>query len=251
MTRKILQRASLASVIGILCALSAQVRADTVTVAQCLQLAPVQKGIDYDRPSAEEAAKCQVGPLSGGKQKGWLVQTADGTVLRKFIDTNGDNRVDVWCYFKDGVEVYRDVDSNYNLKVDQYRWFHTGGSRWGIDKDEDGTIDSWKAISAEEAAVEAVAALANGDPRRFARLVLGANELKALGLGDARVSQLKEKLSKVMDEFGRQASQQKVLAPNSRCLQFSAGQPGTVPAGTDGSSLDLTVYENAVAIVDS
>ena len=28
-------------------------------------------------------------------------------VLRNFLDTNGDNVVDQWCYFLDGVEVYR------------------------------------------------------------------------------------------------------------------------------------------------
>ena len=56
--------------------------------------------------------------------------------LRKFVDTNDDNVVDQWSYYKDGVEVYRDIDSNYNGKADQYRWFHTGGSRWGLDPKE-------------------------------------------------------------------------------------------------------------------
>ena len=73
-----------------------------------------------------------------------------GVILRKFVDTNDDNIVDQWSYYKDGLEVYRDIDSNFNGKADQYRWFHTGGSRWGIDTKEDGTIDYWKSISAEE-----------------------------------------------------------------------------------------------------
>ena len=47
----------------------------------------------------------------------------------------------MWCYFLDGLEVYRDIDSNFNGKADQYRWFHTAGTRWGTDKNEDGRID--------------------------------------------------------------------------------------------------------------
>ena len=47
----------------------------------------------------------------------------------------------------DGIEVYRDVDSNFNGKADEYRWLGTAGSRWGIDDNEDGRIDSWKTIS--------------------------------------------------------------------------------------------------------
>ena len=48
-----------------------------------------------------------------------------------------DNNVDQWCYYLDGLEVYRDIDSNFNKNADQYRWFHTAGTRWGVDKDED------------------------------------------------------------------------------------------------------------------
>ena len=39
---------------------------------------------------------------------GWLVESPDGVLLRKFVDTDGDNVVDQWSYFKDGVEVYRE-----------------------------------------------------------------------------------------------------------------------------------------------
>ncbi len=47
---------------------------------------------------------------------------ADGSVLRTFADTNGDKKVDLWSYYKFGVEVYRDIDENHNGKADQYRW---------------------------------------------------------------------------------------------------------------------------------
>ena len=92
---------------------------------------------------------------------------AGGQSLRRFVDTNGDGALDLWCYFKDGLEVYRDVDSDFNRKADQYRWLNTAGTRIGIDKNEDGAVDAWQSISAEEATQEAVLALANDDEGRF------------------------------------------------------------------------------------
>ncbi|KKL09289.1 hypothetical protein LCGC14_2567350, partial [marine sediment metagenome] len=102
----------------------------------------------------------------------------------------GDNAVDDWRYYKNGLEVYRDVDSDFNRKADQFRWFHTSGSRWGIDDNEDGQIDRWKTISAEEVSAEAVAALSSGDTQRFMCLVLTPKELKSLGLGPEKQKQL-------------------------------------------------------------
>ena len=134
--------------------------ADTPSSDQALKLMPVQSGVDYDRPSPEDAAKCKISAKKIDGHVGWIVTGPDGAILRKFVDTNDDNYVDQWSYYKDGLEVYRDIDSNSNHKADQYRWFHTGGSRWALDTNEDGVIDSWKAISAEEATAEVIAAIA-------------------------------------------------------------------------------------------
>ena len=41
------------------------------------------------------------------------------------------------------IEVYRDVDANFNGKADLYRWLGTAGTRAGVDRDEDGQIDAW------------------------------------------------------------------------------------------------------------
>lgn len=225
--------------------------AATPTAAQALKLAPIQKNVDYDRPSPDEAARCKISARKIEGHVGWVVEDPQGNMLRRFTDTNGDNMVDQWSYFKDGVEVYRDIDSNFNGKADQYRWFNTGGSRWGLDKDEDGVIESWKAISAEEVAAEAVAALAAQDSERFARLLLASDEVKSLGLGEARASQLTDKIGKLSGEFSKVAAEQKGISPKTRYLQFSATQPGTVPAGTEGSTMDLLVYENAMAVVET
>lgn len=63
--------------------------------------------------------------------------------LRQFADTDGDNKLDTWIFFKDGRESYREQDLDGDGKVDQYQ-FHEGGKvRNGIDEDQDGKIDIW------------------------------------------------------------------------------------------------------------
>lgn len=228
-----------------------QAMAATPSAQQALKLAPVQKGVEYDRPTAEEAAKCVITPQKNGKAVGWIVESPDGTILRRFTDTNGDNLVDVWAYYKDGIEVYRDIDSNFNGKADQYRWFHTAGTRWGLDRNEDGTIDAWRSISAEEVSAEVVAALADRDAARFARVALSAEELRGLGLSEAKEKALAERIADLSAKFEKAAAQQKAVEPSARWLQFSGHQPGLVPAGTDGSTKDVRAYENAVAVVES
>jgi thiol-disulfide isomerase/thioredoxin len=216
-----------------------------------LKFAPVQKGVDYDRPSPEAAAKCKIVPRKIGNEVGWVVEDANGTVLRRFVDTNADNVVDQWSYFKDGIEVYRDIDSDFNGKTDQYRWFNTAGCRWGIDKNEDGVIDSWKMISAEEVSAEIVAAMATQDVQRFTRLALTPEELKGLGLGEAKLAQITERLNRLAADFTKLLLQQKVVTSTSHWIQFSASQPGIVPAGTENSTADILVYENVAAIIDN
>jgi TolA-binding protein len=221
------------------------------TAEQALKLSPVQPNIDYDRPSAAEMPKCKIRVEKLGKMVGWIVENPNGVILRRFIDTNGDNVVDQWSYYKDGLEVYRDIDSNFNGKADQHRWFHSAGSRWAIDQNEDGEIDYWKAISAEEASAEAIAAIAAGDVKRFARLMPTAAELKSLGLGAKQTNDIAAKIERALAEFKAMTAKQKLLGADAVWLQFSGGRPGLIPAGTNQSTKDVRVYENATAIAET
>lgn len=218
---------------------------------EALRLSPIQKGVDYDRPTPEEAAKCKISMVKGGGQSGWVVVDPQGSTLRRFLDTNGDNVVDQWSYFKDGIEVYRDIDGDFNGKADQYRWFNTAGTRWGLDKQERGVIDVWKAISAEEVSAEAVAAIAAQDSARFLRLALTEAEVARLGLSEEKAQQLSGRVRRLPSEFSKGLSEQKGATSGLKWVQFSAGQPGTVPAGTDGSTSDVQVYENAIALIEA
>jgi thiol-disulfide isomerase/thioredoxin len=220
-------------------------------VEQALKFTPIQSDVDYTQPKPGDIADCKISAQKIDGHVGWVVEDAQGGILRRFIDTNGDNQVDMWCYFKDGLEVYRDIDSDFDRKADQYRWFHTGGSRWGIDKDEDGTIDSWAMISAEEVTAEVIAAMAKQEPDRFDRLLLTAAELRSLGLGGAKTKELAEKIAAASSRFRDVSRQQKVVRAETKWTHFSSNPPGIVPAGTNDSTKDLQVYENAIAITQT
>ncbi|TWU59000.1 Thiol-disulfide oxidoreductase ResA [Rubripirellula tenax] len=224
--------------------------AATPSAASALGLKPVQDGVDFDVVSADVADRCTVTDIDRKGWSGWEVVSPDGMMLRRFADTNGDKKVDLWSYYKFGVEIYRDIDDDFNGKADQYRWLGTGGTRWGFDDDEDGKIDRWQQISAEEVSAELVAAVRDADPARFARLLIGERELKSLGLGPAKTEQLMAKADRAARDFAALAKRQTSVGPDARWVQFAASPPGVVPEGTDGSTKDVTVYENAVAMYE-
>lgn len=215
-----------------------------------LALQPVQKDFNYQKVAAADVEKCRVTDLSENGWTGWVVEAADGTRLRRFADTNADKKIDLWCYYEQGVEVYRDVDSDFNGKADQYRWLGTAGTRWGVDRDENGQVDFWKQISAEEVSAEVIAALAEADGQRFARLLATESEVRSLDLGKATSDRLLEKIGKAETAFETLAKDQKSISSAARWVQFASTSPGIVPSGTNGSKNDIRVYENAVAMYD-
>ena len=241
----IARRSSLLAVSLLSLASSSQAAAPTAEDA--LKLAPVQAGVEYDTPTAEEAKTCKISPEKLGKITAWVVRDPSGVILRQFSDSNGDNVVDTWSYYKNGLEVYRDADLNFNGKADQYRWFHTGGSRWGIDKNEDGKIDVWKQISPEEASEEVIAALRGKDAARFARLLLTPDDVSKLGLSKELSDKLTARIAAAPKAFAKLASEGKIDA-QAEFADFGGLRPGTVPAGTRGSTKDLTVYEDVWAM---
>jgi len=225
--------------------------ATTPTVEQALQLRPIQDDVEYDIPKADEVKGCSIKPESINGQKGWVVRDAVGQALRRFVDTNSDNVVDLWCYYQRGIEVYRDIDANHNGKADQYRWLNIGGTRWGLDKNEDGKIDVWKQISAEEVSSEVVRALATRDADRFSRLLLTSEELKSLGLGKLKAREIAAKLAAAKKQFTALSRKQKVVTSQTKWIHFGATRPGVVPAGDDGSTKDLLVYEDVAIVVET
>lgn len=224
--------------------------AATPTAEQALRLMPVQGDVELDTPTDEEIARCTIDTEEEDGMVGWAVRGEAGQLLRRFLDTNDDNKVDRWCYYQSGIEVYRDIDADHNGKADQYRWLGTQGIRWGLDDDEDGQIDRWKAISAEEVTREVVAALSQGNTDQFQRLLLTAEELEDLGLGETWSQQVSRLSSSANTGFADLARRQTAVGRQARWIHFGSNPPGLVPAGTQGSLRDVVVYENVVAMVD-
>ena len=223
--------------------------ASAVTVQEALGPVPTQKDVDFDRPAPAEIEKCKVGSEKIDGKTGLVLRNGNGQILRSFVDTNSDNSIDQWSYFKNGVEVYRDIDSNANKRPDQFRWLNTAGTRWGIDKNEDGKIDIWKIISAEEATAEVVAAIASQDPRRFGCLVMTPAEIRSAGIGSARAEEMTKKSEKAVADFAKLVAEKKLLTPESKWVYFGGGRPSMIPASGDSTG-DLVVYENVSAMVD-
>ncbi|MFO0920948.1 MAG: redoxin domain-containing protein [Pirellulales bacterium] len=217
---------------------------------KALGYAPRQADVSYEKIAATEFDKCSGKIEKRGGVDGYLVRNPNGQPLRWFADTNGDRNVDQWCYFQNGVEVYRDIDSDFNGVADEYRWLGTAGLRWGVDSNEDGKIDRWKMISAEELTAEIVEAVRTKDPDRFQRLLLSSDDLESLGLGSDKLEQLKDRIKNAGSDFSEFVKSQKMIGKDSRWVSFGASRPGMIPKGTDGSTEDLVVYENAVAVVE-
>lgn len=220
------------------------------TAKEALDLAPVQKDVEYDRPKADEIGKCTIKSEGTGKQRGFVVYDENSQVLRRFLDTDGNNSIDQWCYFRDGIEVYRDIDADSNGKADQYRWLGTGGTRWGMDEDEDTKIDSWKQISAEEVSEEIVAALRTKDLARFKRVLLTGDELQSLSLPAERITELERMIGDAAKDFSDIAKKQKLITSASKWISFGGGKPGVVPAIVT-SKPDVIVYDNVAAMVET
>jgi len=232
------------------CLVLPEVAGASPSVADALKLKPVQKGVPFDTPSADKVEGCTIKAEKVDGATAWVIRRENGDILRKFSDSDSDNVVDTWSYYRNGLEAYRDIDANFNGKADQYRWFHSAGMRWGIDRDEDGAIDAWKLISAEEAAEEVAEALRTKDFARFQRLLLTSGEVKQLGLSEAQSEQLAARVKAAPATFKKLVASGD-LGKDSEFRDFGGLKPGMVPAGTRGLEKDLLVYENVWAMVRS
>lgn len=249
---RLLRRSAPFFAAAILVAASTATASAQPTVDYALGLSPFQKNVDFDKVTAEEAKNCSIKMEKEGGVNAWVVRGPRGEVLRSFADTNGDRVVDRWSYYKDGAEVYRDIDSNHNAKADQARWLNAGGSRWGVDEDENGTLDAWKSLSAEEATAELVEALRSRDPAVLARLLPSKADLEAAGFAEPRLSELAGRVAAAQKSFPAvAAAAQKQLGAAVRWNNMLAPQPGVLPAGADGVAKDVVAYDNVVALVDA
>jgi thiol-disulfide isomerase/thioredoxin len=225
--------------------------AELPTVAETMRIHPKQKDVEYETPKESEYSKCKVEVEKKGKSIGLVVVGPSGQILRKYLDTDGDGQYDQYRFYNLGIEVYRDIDTNKNNKIDQYRWLNRGGSRWGIDKDEDQHIDQWKILSAAEASREAIRAMVTQDAHALQAVMVTADDLKQLGMN----SQLATKLLESVNECDKKAKSimktSKVFSPQSVWSRFEAQLPSIIPVEDDKAKEDVQIYESAYAIIET
>lgn len=211
---------------------------------------PMRPDVEIETPPRSEFSKCKVTVESHGKLSGWVVLGPAGQVLRRFVDTDGDRTVDQWRYYNHGLEVYRDIDSNHNHKPDEHRWMNTGGSRWGVDSKEDGTIDSWKVLSPEEAVREAIFALTHDDEKLLKSVLVTRDELHSIGVSDTYADKIMTALAEPGRKMRDAIAGSKFLSDRAATARADNLTPCAIPAEDGKLKDDLTVYENAMAIVE-
>jgi thiol-disulfide isomerase/thioredoxin len=221
---------------GLLLAALASSAAAAPTAAQMLSFKPRQEGVICTTPAADKQDSCKVELVKGAQgASGWVLKDEEGNLLRRFFDSNGDKRIDVWAYYKDGVEVYAEIDTTFTGKPDQYRWFNAGGSKWGIDSDKDGRIDSWKVISPEEVSQEILQALISRDFARLQPLLLTEAELKSLDLPAEQANRIREQLKAAPEKFQETLSKLSKLSPKATWIHLETVAPQCLaPEGSAG-----------------
>ncbi len=223
---------------------------DPQLVAQGLARNPKQADAQYDKVEKADVSTCTGRYETRNGVQGLLILSANNQPLRWLADTNRDKSIDQFCFYKDGIESYRDMDTDSDNKIDQSRWLGNSGMRWGIDRDQDGVLDEWKVISAEETSYEVVEALRTGDVKRFERLLITDEQIRSIGIGPNKAAELSKRRESCIDGFKALVKGAKGLSESSRWASFGADKPGIVPAGTDESTKDIVAYENAMAAID-
>jgi thiol-disulfide isomerase/thioredoxin len=241
-------------VVGLVLMVLADAASAQVKVEQILAYRPRQKDVEIESPEAAEVSKCTLKVFREGRTSGYLVYGPQGQILRRFMDTDdADEQVDLFSYYLNGLEVYRDLDSNADNEIDQSRWLNTAGTRWGIDANQDGKIERWKVISAEEVTREAIRAMAAGDAAELAAVLVTAEDLEQAGVAGPVTTKVLEGVKNPDARLKTILSSSKVLKSTTRWSRFdtSMAMPNLVPVEPELTSRDLHVYENVIAMVDN
>jgi Thioredoxin-like len=224
-----------------------------VTIEQVLRFKPAQRDVDVSTPTSAEVASCTLKledgkSLADGKSTtAWVVRDAQGRIVRKFHDTTGGGGVNLFGYYKDGEEVYREMLNPKTKAIDQFRWVGPAGSRWGVDLDGDGKIDTWNAISTEELSQELLTAVVTKDAKRFEALLINKTDLEQLGLPKDEVDRIQAKVAGAKAQF-QKICQDLKLTDKTVWVHLETKVPQTTPADVLDAKLDLVRYRHATIL---
>jgi thiol-disulfide isomerase/thioredoxin len=218
------------------------------TAKELLRLQPILQGVDYEIPTdAAVVEACKIETVFNAQKKaiGVALRDGQGKLLRRFVDSDGNNKMDQWSYFQDGFEVYRESDLNNDRSPDECRWMNAAGTR--IATVNRGKIVGWKRISAEEASKVFVQGLVSGDLALLESVLATPEELTTLGVPKGEVDQVAAAAAQRADQI--RGLQKSLLGWNSKTVwnRMDGQMPHLIPAdATSGLSQDLVLYENAV-----
>jgi hypothetical protein len=226
------------------------------TVAQMLGLKPKQQGVNYSTPTAAEEDKCTVEAARWGSAgSGWALKDPQGRLLRRFYNTRYTNpkdgtHMDVWSYFKDGVEVYREWSSKNGEPADQFRWMNGGGMKWGISYNKESRIDSWKMISAEEVSQELLQAVITRDAARFEALLISEAEIKMLDLPAAEAKRIRDTRAGTIAKFQSVTPKITGLDQKTHWLHLETSAPQCMVNDPGSAARDLIRHANATILYE-
>ena len=242
---------------GCLVAWNGAARAQQPSAETILKYRPRQDGVLLSTPAAHDVAGCRVEAVKGsGKGAGWLLRDPQGRPLRRFFDTNYDGRartgIDVYSYYHEGVETYRETIVNTRDEPDQihHRWLNAGGLKWGVDVNKDGRIDSWKAISPEEVSQEVLQAVLKKDFARLQALMISDADIKALDLPADAAARLRTLRRGAEAKFQATCARLTSLTDKTQWLHLELGAPHCQPADAPGRA-DVVKYANGTVLCET
>ncbi|QDT55236.1 Thiol-disulfide oxidoreductase ResA [Caulifigura coniformis] len=230
---------------------SAQQAATGVDAAAMLKYKPSRPKVDFEMPAAADIAKCRVDTEQRGKSTGYVLYGPQGQVLRRFVDADARGTINEFRYYDSGMEVYREADTNGDSKADLFRWLGPGGMRWAIDSDADLKIDRWQQISAEEATLEAIRAMAAGDAATLKSLMVSADDIRTLGISPKVGERLLAQSKDIPGAMRQAMTGSKTLTAATEWERFDCSMrvPSCLAASSGKWDKDQLVYENVMAMV--
>lgn len=221
-----------------------------MTVEKALEFKPRQANVNITTPAPGDLARCRIDPIPNPKQAGsvigYIVRDPEGKPIRQFVSYD-NKQFNIVSYYVDGQESFREIDSNMDGTPDQYRWLGSNGSKWGVDRDQDGKIDSWAVLSPEEASQELLAAMATRDTKRFEALLPTKEELDALPAAEG--TRLRNAAAGAAKKLADATASMK-LSPGAKWMHFELSAPQVLPADAFGGREDLVLHKAGTIVLE-
>lgn len=211
---------------------------------------PIQPGVVVAETTglkAEQVAWPK--PANGPAPTGVVVKDAQGRTVRQFIDTTGQNKPNIFSFYANGVEAYREVDTKGSGKPDTFRWLGPNGGKWGQDHNGDGIVDNWISLSAEELSQELFTVLITKNPHRLAPLIVNEADLKKLGLPAGEIQAVTQRAAQAPDRV-QKTGQALGITEKSKWIHLELGLPHVTPGDSFGGPEDLVRHRTATVLFD-